>query len=97
MITHTSGTTGLPKLVVHTPRASGSALRPQWRLLSLMRKRETVAIHVPFVHSRMVAAMALALLKAMPVLLMRRRTAPDKSPSSSSSTVRRSSRRCPTR
>lgn len=70
VITHTSGTTGLPKLVVHTPRTQGIRLIPQWRLLSLMRKKETVAINIPFVHSRMVAAMALALLKEMPVLLM---------------------------
>jgi acyl-coenzyme A synthetase/AMP-(fatty) acid ligase len=70
MITHTSGTTGLPKLVVHTPRTMGQRLRPQWHLLSLMRRRETVAIHISFVHSRMFAAMALALLKDMPVLLM---------------------------
>ena len=70
MITHTSGTTGLPKLVVHTPRTMGLRLTPQWRLLSLMRKRETVAIHISFVHSRMFAALALALLKDLPVLLM---------------------------
>lgn len=70
MITHTSGTTGLPKLVVHTPRTMGARITPQWRLLSLMRTRETVAIHISFVHSRMFAAMALALLKEMPVLLM---------------------------
>jgi len=70
VITHTSGTTGLPKLVVHTPRTQGIRLKPQWRLLSLMRRKETVAIHISFVHSRMVAAMALALLKEMPVLLM---------------------------
>lgn len=70
MITHTSGTTGLPKLVVHTPRTMGLRLTPQWRLLSLMRRRETVAIHISFVHSRMFAALALALLKELPVLLM---------------------------
>jgi acyl-coenzyme A synthetase/AMP-(fatty) acid ligase len=70
MITHTSGTTGLPKLVVHTPRTMGERLKPQWRLLTLMRRRETVAIHISFVHSRMFAAMALALLRDMPVLLM---------------------------
>ncbi|KUN06018.1 long-chain acyl-CoA synthetase [Streptomyces yokosukanensis] len=70
VITHTSGTTGVPKLVVHTPRTQGLRLKPQWRLLSLMRRRENVAIHIPFVHSRNVAAMALALLKEMPVLLM---------------------------
>ncbi|MFD8572195.1 AMP-binding protein [Streptomyces sp. NPDC059639] len=71
VITHTSGTTGIPKLVVHTPRTQGIRLVPQWRLLSLMRKKETVAIHIPFVHSRMVAAMSLALLKEFPVLLLR--------------------------
>jgi acyl-coenzyme A synthetase/AMP-(fatty) acid ligase len=71
VITHTSGTTGIPKLVVHTPRTQGIRLVPQWRLLSLMRKKETVAIHVPIVHSRMVAAMSLALLKELPVLLLR--------------------------
>lgn len=70
MITHTSGTTGLPKLVVHTPRTMGARLTPQWRLLSLMRRRETVAIHISFVHSRMFAAMALALLRELPVLLL---------------------------
>ncbi|MFI9583719.1 class I adenylate-forming enzyme family protein [Streptomyces sp. NPDC052236] len=71
VITHTSGTTGIPKLVVHTPRTQGLRLVPQWRLLALMRKKETVAINIPFVHSRMVAAMSLALLKEFPVLLMR--------------------------
>lgn len=70
LITHTSGTTGVPKLVAHTPRTMGLRLTPQWRLLSLMRKRETVAIHIPFVHSRTFAAMSLALLRQMPVVLM---------------------------
>jgi acyl-coenzyme A synthetase/AMP-(fatty) acid ligase len=70
MITHTSGTTGLPKLVVHTPRTMRSRLRPQVYLLSLIRKRETVAIHVSFVHSRMFAAVSLCLQKGLPMLLM---------------------------
>ncbi len=70
MITHTSGTTGLPKLVVHTPRTMRVRLRPQRWLLALVRNRETVAIHISFVHSRMFAAMALALAKGMPVLLV---------------------------
>jgi acyl-coenzyme A synthetase/AMP-(fatty) acid ligase len=77
MITHTSGTTGLPKLVVHTPRTMGARLTPQWWLLSMMRTKETVAIHISFVHSRMFAAMSLALLKELPVLLMNE-SAPDK-------------------
>lgn len=70
VITHTSGTTGLPKLVVHTPRTQALRLIPQWRLLSLMRKKETIAISIPFVHSRMVAAMSLSLLKQFPILLL---------------------------
>lgn len=70
LITHTSGTTGLPKLVVHTPRTMRIRLRPQLVLLALMRRRETVAIHTPFGHSRTFAAMALCLSKAMPVLLV---------------------------
>jgi acyl-coenzyme A synthetase/AMP-(fatty) acid ligase len=70
LITHTSGTTGLPKLVVHTPRSFRVRLRPQLFLLSLMRKRETVAINVPFVHSRMIGAMSVCLSRALPVLLV---------------------------
>ena len=70
LITHTSGTTGLPKLVVHTPRTMRTRLRPQLVLLALLRKRETVAIHVPFGHSRNFAAMAICLSRAMPVLLV---------------------------
>ncbi|MER7189770.1 class I adenylate-forming enzyme family protein [Streptomyces flaveolus] len=71
MITHTSGTTGLPKLVVHTPRTMRSRLRPQLFLLGLMRKRGTVAIHIPFGHSRTFAAMSLCLLQGMPALLVK--------------------------
>jgi acyl-coenzyme A synthetase/AMP-(fatty) acid ligase len=37
-----------------------------------MRKRETVALHIPFVHSRTFAAMALALRKSLPVMLMKK-------------------------
>lgn len=69
MITHTSGTTGIPKLIVHTPLTMRVRLRPQWWLLSLLRKKETVAINIPYVHSRMYAAMALVLLKTLPVVL----------------------------
>ncbi|MFW6724075.1 class I adenylate-forming enzyme family protein [Streptomyces sp. MAR4 CNY-716] len=70
MITHTSGTTGVPKLVVHTPRTMRARLRPQLALLALTRRRETVAVSVPFVHSRLFAAMALVLRKGMPAVLM---------------------------
>lgn len=68
MITHTSGTTGVPKLVVHTPRTMRLRLRPQLVLLGMMWNRGSVAIHCPFGHSRTFAAMSLCLLKGMPVL-----------------------------
>ncbi|MFW6693961.1 class I adenylate-forming enzyme family protein [Streptomyces sp. MAR4 CNX-425] len=70
MITHTSGTTGLPKLVVHTARTMRTRLRPQLFMLGVMPRRETVAISIPFVHSRLFAAMALVLTKGMPTLLV---------------------------
>ncbi|HEX5594551.1 MAG TPA: AMP-binding protein [Micromonosporaceae bacterium] len=70
LMTHTSGTTGLPKLVVHSPRTLHGRYRPQKRLASLIRKRETVAIHVSYVHSRMYLAMAVVLPRAMPVVVM---------------------------
>lgn len=76
MITHTSGTTGLPKLVVHTPRTMRARLRPQLFLLALPRRKETVAIHIAFGHSRMFAAMSLCLAKGLPVLLVNK-GAPD--------------------
>ncbi|WP_164716217.1 AMP-binding protein [Streptomyces sp. WAC 06738] len=70
MITHTSGTTGLPKLVVHTARTMRTRLRPQLFMLGIMPRRETVAISIPFVHSRLFAAMALVLMKGMPTILV---------------------------
>jgi acyl-coenzyme A synthetase/AMP-(fatty) acid ligase len=70
LITHTSGTTGLPKLVVHSARTLHGRFRPQRRLMSLIRKRETVAVHVSYVHSRMYLAMAVLLPRAMPLVIM---------------------------
>ncbi len=73
LITHTSGTTGVPKLVVHTPRTMRLRLRPQLFLLGLMRRRGSVAIALPFVHSRTFAALSLCLRKGMPVQLIKER------------------------
>jgi acyl-coenzyme A synthetase/AMP-(fatty) acid ligase len=70
LMTHTSGTTGLPKLVVHSARTLRGRLLPQRRLARLIRKRETAALHVSYVHSRMFLAMAVLLPKAMPVVIM---------------------------
>ncbi|MDI3422869.1 class I adenylate-forming enzyme family protein [Streptomyces luteolus] len=70
LMTHTSGTTGVPKLVVHTARSLQGRLRPQTRLASLIRRKETYAVHVSYVHSRMYMALAVALPKGMPVVVM---------------------------
>jgi acyl-coenzyme A synthetase/AMP-(fatty) acid ligase len=70
LMTHTSGTTGVPKLVVHTARSLHGRFRPQEKLAALIRERETYAVHVSFVHSRMYMAMAVVLRKGMPVVVV---------------------------
>ncbi|MDO0925224.1 class I adenylate-forming enzyme family protein [Streptomyces sp. TG1A-8] len=72
LITHTSGTTGLPKLAVHTGFSLQSRYRPQASVLRpLIRGRETVAIHVSFVHSRLITALAIALHRGFPLVVLR--------------------------
>jgi len=70
LITHTSGTTGLPKLVVHSARSLYGRFHPQRRLVSMIWKRETVALHVSYVHSRMYLAMAVLLRRGWSLLVM---------------------------
>ncbi|GAA3040994.1 acyl-coenzyme A synthetase/AMP-(fatty) acid ligase [Streptomyces olivoverticillatus] len=70
LMTHTSGTTGLPKLVVHTAASLDGRCRPQARLASLIRTRETYAAHLSYVHSRMYLALATMLPKGMPVVIL---------------------------
>ncbi|GAA3726328.1 AMP-binding protein [Salinactinospora qingdaonensis] len=71
LVTHTSGTTGLPKLAVHTGYSLMARYRPQASAVALVRKRETVAMHVSFVHSRVVSAMTIALSRGFPLLVLR--------------------------
>lgn len=70
LVTHTSGTTGLPKLAVHTSRTLQARYRPQAAATSLVRKREVVAIHVSFVHSRLFTALAITLLRGCPLVVL---------------------------
>ncbi|MGR3932832.1 class I adenylate-forming enzyme family protein [Streptomyces sp. BRA346] len=70
LLTHTSGTTDTPKLVVHTARSLRARYRPQAlgaRLL--IRGRETLAVRVSFVHSRLVTALAIALKRGFPIVI----------------------------
>lgn len=53
LVTHTSGTTGLPKLVMQSPRSLWWHLKPQLKAAKIMRARETRGICVSLVHARM--------------------------------------------
>ncbi|MFH8984937.1 class I adenylate-forming enzyme family protein [Streptomyces varsoviensis] len=70
LITHTSGTTGIPKLAVHTGWTLQARYRPQATATALVRKRRPVAVHVSFVHSRLFTAMAIAVLRGFPLVML---------------------------
>ncbi|MDS1270775.1 AMP-binding protein [Lipingzhangella sp. LS1_29] len=72
LITHTSGTTGIPKLAVHTGHTFQARYRPQATLVGAAVKRsEAVAIHVSFVHSRMYTAMPISIMQGHPLIILR--------------------------
>ncbi|WP_019887238.1 class I adenylate-forming enzyme family protein [Streptomyces purpureus] len=71
LMTHTSGTTGIPKLVVHSARSLLGRLRPQERLADAIREPERCLIHVSFVHSRLFLALAVLLPRGMPAIVLR--------------------------
>jgi acyl-coenzyme A synthetase/AMP-(fatty) acid ligase len=71
LVTHTSGTTGVPKLAVHTGHTFEARYRPQATVMSVVGRREPIAIHVSFVHSRMFTAMPIAVLHGHPLLILR--------------------------
>lgn len=71
LITHTSGTTGIPKLAVHTGRTLQARYRPQYLVSRpVLPRRETIAIHVSFVHSRLFTALAISLYRGFPIVVM---------------------------
>ncbi|MFJ1953223.1 class I adenylate-forming enzyme family protein [Streptomyces microflavus] len=70
LITHTSGTTGVPKLAVHTGRTFQARYRPQGTVAKLVGTHEPVAIHVSFVHSRMFTAMPISILQGHPLIVL---------------------------
>jgi acyl-coenzyme A synthetase/AMP-(fatty) acid ligase len=72
LITHTSGTTGMPKLAVHSAWTLRARYRPQAAAARLLiRQRETLALHVSFVHSRLITALAIALRRGFPLVIVR--------------------------
>lgn len=55
MLTHTSGTTGIPKLIMYTPaQLQGQMARLECRHLPpiTFRRKDTVAMFLPYVHAR---------------------------------------------
>jgi acyl-coenzyme A synthetase/AMP-(fatty) acid ligase len=52
LITHTSGTTGVPKLMVHCAEALWHRLLPQQLIAYPIRHKERIALCMSFVHSR---------------------------------------------
>lgn len=51
-MTHTSGTTGIPKLIAHSPTSMGWRVTWQRRVLSFVDSNGLVAFHISPVHSR---------------------------------------------
>lgn len=71
VVTHTSGTTGVPKLVMHSANSIHSLAlveAERWPLLAL-RSTDTMAYCDPFCHQRMATALA-AMATATPRVLM---------------------------
>ncbi|MFC0437581.1 class I adenylate-forming enzyme family protein [Kutzneria buriramensis] len=68
-ISHTSGTTGLPKLVVQTPDALWQRLRVQKLVAGRTWRRESVALCISFVHARFYSALHMGMSYGKPLLI----------------------------
>jgi acyl-coenzyme A synthetase/AMP-(fatty) acid ligase len=71
LVTHTSGTTGVPKMAVHTGFSLQARYRPQATAIAVKRVREPIAMHVSFVHSRIISATTIALSRGFPIVVLR--------------------------
>lgn len=69
LITHSSGTTGVPKLAVHCPETGWHRLIPQRIVSWPIRERETAALCMTFVHSRFYQALAMFLGHGNPLVI----------------------------
>jgi acyl-coenzyme A synthetase/AMP-(fatty) acid ligase len=67
VVTHTSGTTGIPKLTIHTVRSFYEQADMQRKVISLMRLRGNLAIAVSPVHIRTLSGYAGVLLSGAPI------------------------------
>ncbi|MER6124169.1 AMP-binding protein [Streptomyces sp. NPDC001795] len=69
LITHSSGTTGIPKLAVHCPNTMWNRLVPQ-KAMGLPTRGETAALHMSFVHSRFYHLLGVLLHYGSPLVLI---------------------------
>jgi acyl-coenzyme A synthetase/AMP-(fatty) acid ligase len=69
LITHSSGTTGLPKLAVHCPNTLWNRLIPQ-KLMGWPTRGETAAVCMSYVHSRFYHALGVFLHYGSPILAL---------------------------
>jgi long-chain acyl-CoA synthetase len=69
LITHSSGTTGIPKLAVHSGDSLWNRLRPQKLMAWPLRGRETVALCMTFAHSRFFNALRVFLDYGNPLVI----------------------------
>ncbi|MEU5160243.1 AMP-binding protein [Streptomyces sp. NPDC020875] len=70
LITHTSGTTGVSKLMVHNARALFHRLLPQQIIAWPIRGSETVALCMSFVHSRFFHSLGVFLNYGNPLVVL---------------------------
>lgn len=69
LITHSSGTTGLPKLAVHCANTMWNRLVPQ-KAMGWPTRGETAALHMSFVHSRFYHLLGVLLSFGSPLVLI---------------------------
>ncbi|MEV7090766.1 AMP-binding protein [Streptomyces sp. NPDC093085] len=69
LITHSSGTTGVPKLAVHSAYTMWNRLVPQ-KALGWPTRGESAALHLSFVHSRFYHLLGVLLHFGSPLLLL---------------------------
>ncbi|MGW1268205.1 class I adenylate-forming enzyme family protein [Streptomyces sp. NPDC002491] len=69
LITHSSGTTGVPKLAVHCPNTMWNRLVPQ-QAMGWPTRGETAALHMSFVHSRFYHLLGVLLHFGSPLVLI---------------------------
>ena len=71
IVFHTSGTTGVAKLVVHTADSLWAHVRPQLRFGRLLTgRRDKAALCTAFVHARTVAAWMFLMTRGVPIVAL---------------------------